>query len=123
MSDQRGQLGLTGEKLAEQYLRKQGMKTLARRYTAPVGELDLVMRADQTIVFVEVKTQRDRIFKDPQEQVGPTKLRRMTKTARWFLHAKRLEDHPCRFDVVAVVLPETGDAEIEHFPEAFIPIE
>jgi putative endonuclease len=119
--DARKELGLQGERLAEAFLRKRGLKTLARRFSTPVGEIDLVMRQAETIVFVEVKTLRDRAFKDPQDQVKILKQRKLFKAAKWFLMRRRWTDKPCRFDVVAVVLPETGDAEIEHFPDAFAP--
>lgn len=121
MTDTRSELGLQGESLAERFLKQRGLKTLARRYSTPVGELDLVMRAAETIVFVEVKTQRDRVFKDPQEQVTTPKQRKLLKAAQWFLHRKRWDDKPCRFDIVAVVLPASGEPEIEHFPAAFTP--
>ena len=121
MSAIRSELGLRGERLAEAYLKKRGLKTLARRYSTPVGELDLVMREAETVVFVEVKTQRDRAFKDPQEQVTPAKRRKLLRAAQWFLNRKRWTDKPCRFDIVAVVLPEEGEPEIDHFPDAFVP--
>lgn len=121
MSDPRSQLGLQGERLAEAFLKKHNLKTLARRFSTPVGEIDLVMRQAETVVFVEVKTLRDRAFKDPQDQVTASQRRKLFKAARWFLARKRWTDKPCRFDVVAVVLPETGEPEIEHFPDAFVP--
>ena len=121
MSAIRSELGVRGERLAEAYLKQRGLKTLARRYSTPVGELDLVMREGETIVFVEVKTQSDRVFKDPQEQVTPAKRRKLIKTAKWFLNGKRWMDKPCRFDVIAVVVPEEGEPELEHFPDAFVP--
>ena len=100
MNDTRSELGLQGERLAETFLKKRGLKTLARRFSTPVG---------------------DRTFKDPQEQVTTPKQRRLLKAAQWFLHRKRWDDKPCRFDIVAVVLPESGEPEIEHFPNAFTP--
>ncbi len=121
MSAARSELGLQGERLAEAFLKQRGLKTLARRFSTPVGELDLVMREAETIVFVEVKTQRDRAFKDPQEQVTLAKQRKLLKAAQWFLNRKRWTDKPCRFDVIAVVLPEGAEPEIEHFPDAFMP--
>ena len=45
----------------------------------------------------------------------------MTKAARWCIHDKRWDDKPCRFDIVAVTLPASGQPEIEHFPDAFVP--
>ena len=71
MCDARKELGLQGERLAEAFLRKRGLKSLARRFSTPVGEIDLVMRAAEAVVFVEVKTLRDRMFKDPEDQVSP----------------------------------------------------
>ena len=121
MTDPRRQLGLEGERLAEAFLRRRGLKTVTRRYATPVGELDLVMRAGETVVFVEVKTRRNRDFADPQDAVGLPKQRKLVRCAEWFLRHKRWSDRPCRFDVVAIVLPESGEPEIEHFPDAFTP--
>ena len=112
---------MQGERLAERHLRRKGLKLLARRFSAPVGELDLVMRAGQTIVFVEVKTQRSRVQQDPQEQVTPAKQRKLHRIAQWYLRAKGWEERPGRFDIVAVVIPEEGPAEIEHIEDAFVP--
>jgi len=117
----RSELGWQGEREAERFLKRLGLKLLERRFSTPVGEIDIIMRAGETLVFVEVKAQRDRRFKDPQEQVTPAKRRRLIKAARWFLERKHWLDRACRFDVVAVVLPAEGAAEIEHFPDAFVP--
>lgn len=119
MGEARSELGQRGERLAEAFLKKRGLKLLARRYGTPAGELDLVMREGDTVVFIEVKTQRNRIFKDPQDQVTLAKQRRVVKAAKWFLARKRWTDRPGRFDVVAIILPESGPPEIEHFPDAF----
>ena len=99
------ELGLQGERLAEKFLKQNGYKTVVRRFSTPAGELDLVMRTGETIVFVEVKTRRDRRAADPEDAVTPAKRRRMLKAARCFLANRRWSAHPCRCDVVAVVLP------------------
>lgn len=121
MDDPRHKLGQEGERLAERFLRKNGYKTLARRFNTPVGEIDLVMRDRQTIVFVEVKTRSDRTVAEPQDAVGAVKQRKLARAAGWFIHHKRFDHKPCRFDVVAVVIPGDGPAQIEHFPDAFLP--
>ena len=121
MRESRSELGLQGERLAEAFLKQRGLKTIARRFSTPVGELDLVMRQAETVVFVEVKTQSDRTFTDPQDRVNIPKQRKLLKAAKWFVTRKRWTDKPCRFDVVAVVLPQSGEPEIEHFPDAFVP--
>ncbi len=118
--DPRHQLGDAGERLAERFLTARGLKTVARRFSTPVGELDLVMRDRSTVVFVEVKTRHDRDFADPQDAVNLRKQRRLTRAAQWFIQQRRWQDQPCRFDVVAVTLA-AGEPQIEHFPEAFEP--
>ncbi len=119
--DPRHALGRTGEALAAAWLRKRGLKLITRHFVTPVGELDLVFREGDTVVFVEVKTRRDRIYAEPEDAVGGRKQRRSLRAAQWFLQHKRWEDRPCRFDVVTVILPATGEPEVKHFPDAFAP--
>ncbi|MGE0480958.1 MAG: YraN family protein [Phycisphaerae bacterium] len=122
MSDPRASFALEGERLAEQFLRARGLRVAARRFSTPVGELDLVMRAGRTIVFVEVKTRRDRRLADPHDAVTPAKQRRLLRAAAWYLHFNKLENRPCRFDIVSIVLPSDEPPEIEHFEDAFRPV-
>lgn len=121
MADERAELGVRGEALAEKHLRAQGLRVEARRYSCPAGEIDLIMRADSTYVFVEVKTRRDRDLADPQDAVNPGKQLRMARAARTYLRRIHREDAACRFDVVAIVLPVVGVPQVEHFPDAFFP--
>jgi putative endonuclease len=114
-------LALAGEAAAASYLRRKRHKLLARRYNCPAGELDLVTRDGETIVFVEVKTQRDRRAQDPEFRVSATKRARLIRAARWFVQRRGWHERPCRFDVLAVILPPAGPPEIEHFEAAFTP--
>ncbi len=115
----RDEFGRRGEKLAEKHLRRAGMRTVARRFRTPVGELDLVMRDGPTLVFVEVKTRRSNALAPPQDQVRASKQRRVVRAARWFLESRRLTGIPVRFDVVAVVWPEGADPVVTHIRDAF----
>jgi len=119
--DPRQDTGRRGEELAEQMLRRRGMKTVARRYRTPYGEIDLIMRDGRTVVFVEVKTQSSDRLGSPHERVSTGQRRRMERAARTFLHMRRWTDRPCRFDVVSVVLPPGGPPHVQHFPDAFVP--
>lgn len=122
MADPRHTLGHDGERIAEKSLRAKGLRVLARRYVTPTGELDLVMRDRQTVVFVEVKTRHGNALADPQDAVNRGKQRRLLKAAEWFLHDRKLEDQPCRFDVVSIVIPgDDQDPVVEHFEDAFLP--
>ena len=121
MSDPRHELGARGEALAERFLKRRGLKTVTRRFSTPVGELDLIMRDGETVVFVEVKTRRDREYAEPEDAITATKLRRLMRAVQWFLHHKRWDEQPCRFDVVTVILPPEGEPEFEHFADVPVP--
>jgi putative endonuclease len=120
-ADPRHRLGRAGEKEAERFLRRRGLKVLARRFDTPRGEIDLIMKDGQTIVFVEVKTLQSRQHADPQDAVTPRKQRHLAAAAHCYLHQRRLLEHPARFDIVAVIIPEDGPTEVDHFTDAFSP--
>jgi putative endonuclease len=112
-------LGSAGERAAARHLRRQGFRVITRGYRTPRGEIDLIARDGNTLVFVEVKTRR---AGQPAEAVTPEKQRRLTAATLQFLRRFRLLEHPCRFDVVAVVWPDDGHPPtIEHFRNAFEP--
>ena len=117
--DPRHQLGREGERLAERLLRKSGLRSVARHFNTPVGELDLVMRDGDTLVFVEVKTRRDRKFADPEDALTREKRRRLLQTARWYIEHTGWGDRPCRFDVVTAVVSSEGEPQLVHYPDAF----
>lgn len=121
MSDERAELGLRGEKLAERLLRSKGMSVVVRRYSTPVGEIDLIMRDGETIVFVEVKARRDDRLSDPEHAVNAAKRRKLSRCARFFVNERKLHERPCRFDIVSVILPAAGEPIVKHIPEAFMP--
>ena len=114
----RRRLGWWGETLALWWLRAKGMRLVTRNWRCPLGELDLVMRDGDTIVFVEVKTRSSPTAGQPEEAVGREKQRRIFRLAQAFLAAQRLREVPCRFDVVAVSF--TGLVpRLRHVPAAF----
>ncbi len=115
-------LGRWGEKRCEKFLRKKGLKTLARNYSSRTGEIDLVMvDGDRSIVFVEVKTRAGEDLTAVESVVNGAKKAKALRTARYFLAAHKIDDRPYRFDVVAVILGQTGPPQIRHYPNAFVP--
>ena len=99
-------LGRLGEKIASEYLQKQGYKILEMNFHKRWGELDIVAIDNETLVAVEVKTRMINDFISPEESVGPWKKKSVTKS---FLYYKSL--HPelpelLRIDFVGVVLRE-----------------
>jgi len=118
----RAKLGRWGEKRCERLLRTKGFRTLTRNFSCRTGELDLVMvDLDGTIVFVEVKTRADEAFAPAEATVSGAKQARMTRAARYFLATHDMQDRPCRFDVVTIVLGSRGRPEIRHYERAFVP--
>lgn len=118
-ADQKRRLGRRGEKLARRYLKKQGYRFIAGNYATRQGEIDLIMQDAETIVFVEVKTRQSEDFAHGEQSVNFPKQKHLSAAARHFIHMNRLYDHPCRFDVVAVAIPDKGKPVIRHWPNAF----
>lgn len=110
-------LGRAGERAAERHLRREGMRVLVRNYSAAPGELDLIARDGDTLVFVEVKTRRAGV---PAEAVTAEKQKRLTLTALHFLRRHRALEVKSRFDIVAIIWPPGARVPtIEHIRNAF----
>ncbi|GAA4733578.1 YraN family protein [Isoptericola chiayiensis] len=107
-------VGRHGEEVAARHLTEQGYELLDRNWRGRAGELDLVARDGGTLVVVEVKTRRGTAFGHPAEAVTPAKLARIRRlTAQW-LHEHPVGARQIRVDVVAIVLPRRGAAQVEH---------
>ena len=113
--------GAWGESQAAEYLQKKQYKLLAAGYRCRFGEIDLIMRDRNCLVFVEVKLRKSDNFARACEYVDFRKQERLRKTASMYL-SRNPWDLPCRFDVVEVYAPEginTPDPEIHHMEDAF----
>ena len=95
-------LGRQGEEAAADFLEARGHTILARNFRTPQGEIDIITRLGQTVVFVEVKTRRTQRFGRPAAAVGYRKQQKIIQSARWFLRQRHLEGCLCRFDVLEV---------------------
>jgi putative endonuclease len=110
-------LGDAGERAAARHLRRRGLRVITRGYKTSRGEIDLVARDGDTLVFVEVKTGRQG---HPAEAVTLEKQRRLARAAVQFLKRFDLLEQRCRFDVVAIVWPDDDrPPSIEHIANAF----
>jgi putative endonuclease len=106
--------GAAGEALAATFLRQQGFTIIGRNFRCATGEIDLIATAGDLLVFVEVRARRSDKFLKPLETLTAPKLRRLRRTAEWFLLRHRPRQQRLRFDVITV----TGD-RVEHLPDAF----
>ena len=111
-------LGESGEEYACRELRRRGYVILARRYRSRHGEIDIIARDGEVLVFVEVKTRSTESFGSPLEAVTPAKQRKVIRMAADYLGRSRLFTVACRFDVVGVLL-SAGEARIEVVVDAF----
>ncbi len=114
----RGETGRRGEDLAARFLVRQGYALVERNYRLRSGEIDIIARDRQTLVFVEVKTRRGNRFGSPFDAVDNRKQQQICRTALAYLTAHGLEESAVRFDVVAVYLDE-GQPRIELMKNAF----
>ena len=118
--DTDGKLGPLGEKLAARFLKSRGYRILPRNYVTSVGEVDLVAREGDVLVFVEVKTRTTDDFGGPLLGVHRAKQRKLGLLARTYIAQKKLDEVPCRFDVVGILLGDNEkDPEIELIRDAF----
>ncbi len=104
MTQERLSLGKKGEDLAIAQLRALKYKILERNFKCALGEIDIIAREKDTLVFVEVKTRRTRDFGGPAAAVNARKQRQLSRVALTYLNLKKLPQIPARFDVVAVEL-------------------
>lgn len=112
--------GAFAERQAEQLLLNAGLRLLARNHRCKQGELDLVMRDANTVVFVEVRYRRRDLWGDAVETVDWRKQKRLIAAAHHYLLTHpHLADHACRFDVVAAVGDPTDPASYRWIQQAF----
>jgi putative endonuclease len=111
-------LGSEGEYLAVEFLKKKNYKILAKNYKTSIGEIDIVAKDGETIVFVEVKTRANDTFGLPFEAVNKGKRRKLKNLALLFLK-RHPREAPARFDVISIVQTHDGNKVIEHITDAF----
>lgn len=109
--------GAESEAFACRYLEQQGLRLVERNYQCRVGELDLIMRDRDCLVFVEVRSRKRSHFGSAAESVTVPKQQRLLRAARHYLQHSRV-DLPCRFDVIAIT-HHRGESSIEWIQDAF----
>jgi putative endonuclease len=120
MTHARQDFGLLGEELACDALSERGYTVITRRYRTRAGELDIIARHGDYLVFVEVKARQNGSFGDPEEAVTMQKQQRMVWMATDYLTRNGLHNVACRFDVVGINT-ETDPPAITVIEDAFRP--
>ena len=122
--DDETNLGKTGEELAAKFLRKQGLKILARNYRCPSGEADIIAldtkgQDGEAVAFVEVKTRASDRYTSPESAVNAAKQKHLRAVARYYCSSRDTTGLTIRFDIVAIVLAPPAEPKIKHIIAAF----
>lgn len=119
-SDSRPQLGRIGEDAAARYLQSHGYAILERNFRGPLGEVDVIARQGDTLVFVEVKARSANSPLPPAASVTLRKQQQVVRLAKHYLATRTRGEWPVRFDVVEVVLASPDQvAEVRLIQGAF----
>ena len=111
--------GRLGERAAQKYLQKLGLKFLTANFRSKRGEIDLVFQDDDCVVFVEVKTRSSEDWTRPAAAVDTRKRRLLSQTALDYLRLLRNPQVKIRFDIVEVLLRDGRVSEVRHLPNTF----
>ena len=113
------QRGRLGERVAKAHLQRQGLKFLVANFRSDRGEIDLIFRDRDCLVFVEVKARSSEEWGRPAAAIDRERRRRLTQCALDYL--RRLKNPPIktRFDVVEVLLSDGEVSEVRHLPNTF----
>lgn len=110
------ELGNIGEQIAVEYLEKNNYKILKRNFFCKQGEIDIIAKDRQEIVFIEVKTRSNINFGQPSEAVNSIKLKHMYKAAKYFLYKTKNINSFIRFDVIEILIAN-GKFNINHIKQ------
>lgn len=112
------QTGFLAENLAIEELKAKGYRILENNFSNRFGEIDIIARDRDILVFVEVKAKRGAEFGQPEEMISPYKLARVKNMATIYMKGENL---PCRIDVVAILLSPTNDlVRLTHYENVYV---
>jgi putative endonuclease len=112
--------GELGERAAKKHLKQLGLKYLTANFRSERGEIDLVFRDEDCLVFVEVKTRSSEDWVRPAAYVDKRKRRLLCQTALDYLRLLKNPPVKIRFDIVEVLLQESNVREVRHLPNTFV---
>lgn len=113
------EIGTWGEKVAQDYLRRNGYTVLDANTHIGHKEIDIIATKDNIIAFIEVKT-RTTAFKDPADAIDEKKIRRIAKATDTFLQTNNIKHEP-QFDIITIIGTPQGEYKLTHYPDAFMP--
>lgn len=117
--DNKKDIGNYGEKIATDFLIEKGFKIIEQNYHFGHGEIDIIAKDNNVLVFVEVKTRKNLEFGDPILAVTKNKQRQLKKIAEAYLYEKEITNTDCRIDVIGILLYKNLPPKITYIENAF----
>ncbi|MDO5556061.1 MAG: YraN family protein [Clostridia bacterium] len=114
---QNQELGKLGEDIATNYIIKKGYKILYRNFECKQGEIDIIAKDKNEIVFIEVKTRTDMSYGEASEAITIFKLKHLLNSIKYFIYKNNLENEFIRIDVIEVYI-KNEDIKINHIKKA-----
>ena len=115
--DRNKKIGEKGEKIASDYLVKEGYEIAEKNWRSRHHEIDIIATKNNTYIFIEVKTRLTTKLGMPEESITKSKIRSVTQAAGVYLLNKQYKN--VRFDVIAIYLPPNGEMDFLHIKDAF----
>ncbi len=113
------ELGDRGEDIAADFLKNKNYEIINRNYRYGHGEIDIIAKKNDVLVFIEVKTRKNLEFGPPELALTKNKQRQIRKIAEAYLIDKEINNVDCRIDVIAILIKKNLPPEINHIENAF----
>ncbi|MFA3783715.1 YraN family protein [Melioribacteraceae bacterium 4301-Me] len=119
MSKNKKKFGDIGEDIACKYLTEKGFSIIDRNYFYGHGEIDIIAKISNELVFVEVKTRKSIEYGYPETSITKNKIKQIKKTAEAYLYENNIKDQICRFDFIGILMLDNNEPVITHIKNAF----
>lgn len=114
------EFGKWGEEVAVAYLSEKGYVILERDWHSGKRDIDIIAKDGSVVVFIEVKTRRNRLMMEPEQAVDRHKIRNLALAANNYVQSRQI-DNELRFDIITIVGEMGTQPEINHIEDAFLP--
>lgn len=111
------ELGRIGENIIADYITKLGYKIVERNFACNQGEIDIIAKDKEELVFIEVKTRTDISYGEASEAVTNTKKRHLINSIKYYIYKQKLENQPIRIDVAEVYINK-GKVKVNYIKQA-----
>ena len=111
------ELGRIGENIIADYITKLGYKVVERNFECNQGEINIVAKDKEELVFIEVKTRTDISYGEASEAVTDTKKRHLINSIKYYIYKQKLENQPIRIDVAEVYINK-GKVKVNYIKQA-----